>query len=320
MPTTSLGPIPNKPDARLESGPLIELDEAVFHPWRIQAIRHRLADHPLLQLDALVELGMRLEARGCVRTHSNSATAGTPFNNAPKLHPNAQGAASTLKGIENAKAWMSLLNVQTDQIYRQLVGSVLDSIQTQIDRTDPGMCYRAGWIFVSSPRAVTPFHFDKEHNFIVQINGRKRIYVWDHRDTLVASELARDRFHDCHDRDLLRWQESFRERALVLDLGPGEGAYMPSTSPHMVENGDQPSITMSFTYYTTSTRRDALLHKTHALMRGIGMTPPAVGRMPLFDAVTCASAKAMQAARDLVHAHRGGHTPVNQVRFAKVAP
>jgi hypothetical protein len=53
----------------------------------------------------------------------------------------------------------------------------------------------------------------------------------------------------------------------------------------MVENGSEPSITMSFTYYTDATRRDSLLHRTHYRMRQWGIAPPAVGRHPWLDAL-----------------------------------
>ncbi len=327
---SGMTPMPSYVKWAADRPPLIELDEGgllgnglgagEFHPWRIQAVRHRLAGHPLLQPVALVELGARLEARGCIRTHGNDATAGTAFNDAPQLHPNRRTATETLGAIREAHAWMSLLNVQTDPIYRELVGTVLDSVQPRVEARDPGMCHRAGWIFVSSPRTVTPFHFDKEHNFILQISGRKRVYVWDHRDTVVASEQARDRFHHRHERDLLQWRDEFRARAHVFDLEPGQGAYMPSTSPHMVENGDEPSITASFTYYTDATRRDALLHKAHALMRGAGLTPSPVGRSPWFDALTHAGVAAMTGMRDAARrlAGRGGHAGCT--RFALVEP
>ena len=211
------------------------------------------------------------------------------------MHPNRRSVAETLDGIRVAQAWMSLLNVQKDPAYRELVCSVLDGMRPLVEQRDPGMSYRGGWIFVTSPNKVTPFHFDKEHNFILQVRWHKRVYVWDHRDTVVASERARDAFHRHHTRDLLAWRDEFRARAQVFDLKPGEGAYMPSTSPHMVENGDEPSVTMSFTYYTASTRRDALLHTAHHLMRRAGWEPPAVGQVPAFDAVTHACASATHA-------------------------
>ncbi len=100
----------------------VEVDWPSFDPWRIQPVRHRLMEHPLLQPDQLVELGKRLEVDGRVRTHSNVAQAGTPFNSAPRLHPNRMSAADTLQRIRDAKAWMSLLNVQSDPTYRGIGG------------------------------------------------------------------------------------------------------------------------------------------------------------------------------------------------------
>jgi hypothetical protein len=267
---------------------LLDVDWAAFDPWRIQALRHRLTDHALLQPAQLVELGKRLENAGQVRTHSGEATAGTPFNHAPRLHPNRRPAAETLQQIHQANAWMSLLNVQCDPLYRTLVDEVLDELKPRLDAVDPGMCYRGGWIFVTSPNAVTPFHFDKEHNFIVQVHGRKTLYVWDHRDLVAASEEARDRFHAHHERDLLVWRDDLRARARVFHLEPGQGVYMPSTSPHMVENGNGASITMSFTYYTAATRRISALHRTRHRLRALGLALPSVGHYPMLDTLAYA--------------------------------
>jgi hypothetical protein len=277
--------------------PWLEVDWARFDPWRITAITHRLYEHPLLAPGSLVELGRRLERKRQVRTHSGAAEAGTSFNDAPRLHPNRKGAVATLSDVEHANAWTSLLNIQGDDEYRGLVDAVLDQLKPQIDRVDPGMSYRAGWIFVTSPNAITPFHMDKEHNFIVQVQGRKRLYVWPPDDTVAVSEAARDLFHATHSRDKVRWSEELRARAIRFDLEPGMGAYMPSTAPHLVENGDGPSITASFTYYTDATRRNALLHMAHHRARRLGLNPPPVGAHPLRDAVLHGGLRALQAAR-----------------------
>lgn len=265
--------------------PLVAFREGPFDAWKIAAVEHRLRTHPLLQLEALVELGRRLEARRLVRTHSDQAQAGSSFADAPRLHPNRRSAGETLAGIARAKAWMSLLNVQTDPLYRPLVDEVLDAVRPWVEPHDPGMCFRAGWIFVSSPGAVTPFHIDHEHNVILQIAGRKRLYTWDPFDRAVVSERAQELFHDQHSRALIAWDESFRARARVFELEPGMGGYMPSTSPHMVENGDAPSITVSFTYYTDATRRRELLYRGNARLRRLGMTPHPVGQSPSRDRV-----------------------------------
>ena len=209
---------------------LIEVDWAAFNPWKVTPVRHRISEHPLLQIEPLIELSTRLAQFGRIRTHSNEAYAGTAFNHAPMLYPNARPPAETLANIASAKAWMSLLNVQTDDIYRGLVDEVLDDLKPGIDRFDPGMVYRGGWIFVTSPNTVTPFHMDKEHNFILQIKGSKRLLVWDPDGIEVLSEAARDLFHANHSRDLVTWREEARSRAHVQPR-VRHGAYMPSTGP-----------------------------------------------------------------------------------------
>lgn len=291
-----------------ESAPWLEFNISEFSPWRVMAIRHRVHEHPLLTIKNLVALGARLEDHCQVRTHSKAATAGTSFNDAPRLHPNRKSAVDTLSDVEHADAWMSLLNIQTDQEYRSLVDTVLDEVKPKVEHADPGMSYRAGWLFVTSPHAVTPFHMDKEHNFILQIMGRKRLYVWPPDDTIAVSEAARDLFHHRHDRSLIKWRDELRERALVFDLEPGMGAYMPSTSPHLVENGDGASITASFTYYTNATRRKSLLHALNNRLRSIGLDPPPVGSGSLRDSILFSSVNAVLGARSLVRRSIGqGH-------------
>ena len=147
------------------------------------------------------------------------------------------------------------------------------------------MLPRAGWIFVSSPNTVTPFHIDHEHNFILQIRGKKRLYTWEPFDREVVSERAQELFHDEHSRERIGWNESFRSRARIFDLVPGMGGYMPSTSPHLVENGDEPSITISFTYYTDATRRREMLYRGNARLRRMGLSPRPVGSSVLRDRV-----------------------------------
>ena len=295
---------------------LVDADWGTFDPWRVRAVTHRLAGHGLLEMAPLIELGRRLEAVGRVRTHSSDAYAGTAFNHAPMLYPNGKSAAETLADVAQAKAWTSLLNVQADELYRTLVDEVLDDIRPQIDRVDPGMVYRAGWIFVTSPRTITPFHMDKEHNFILQIEGTKRLYVWEPDDIEVLTEEARDLFHFDHSRDLVVWREEMRARAHVFDLEPGMGAYMPSTSPHLVENGDGPSITASFTYYTDATRRNARLHALHQRMRAWGMAPAPVNARPLLDALAYAGCRCADAVQRAVDGTRGHRRPSDGVQYA----
>lgn len=277
---------------------LIEIDDT-FDPWLVQSVKHHLTQHPLLQMDAIRALGKRLQERGRVRTHSDKAQADTSFKDAPELHPTDRKPTDALEDVQNAHAWTSLLNIQSDEIYRTLVDEVLDSVKPVLDRRDPGMCYRAGWIFVTSPGAITPFHMDFEHNFIVQILGKKRLYVWDPFDRSVVSERGQELFHTFHSRELVRFHEDFRDKAHVFDLEPGMGGFMPSTAPHMVENGDGPSITASFTFYTDSTRRRSLAYRGNTHLRRLGLDPAPFGQQPIRDTALASLMKVYTRTKDL---------------------
>jgi len=282
------------------AGKYIDLEPSRFDPWRVQPVTHHLSDHPLLQRKSLVELAERLEARGRVRTHSDAAKATTSFGDAPKEHPNTTSVAKAIENVEGAHAWMSLLNVQTDPAYRELVDAVIDDVKPVFDQKDPGICYRGGWIFVTSPNAVTPFHMDHEHNFILQVLGKKRIYVWDPWDRTVVPERGQELFHAYSSRELVKFDESLRAKAMVFDVEPGMGAFMPSTAPHLVENGDNPSITMSFTFYTDSTRRRSLIYRGNAHLRRLGLDPKPFGRSHLRDEGVHRAMQAYSGAKDLV--------------------
>ena len=276
---------------------LIDMDWESFDPWRPQAVRHRLTEHPLLQPDQLVALGKRFEGTTHLLTFNNQAGADANFDEVARMYPNRRSVTETLQQIHLAKAWMLLRHVQADPAYRELINTALDSIQPAIERHDPGMYYRAGWIFVASPHTTTPFHIDRNHGILLQIRGAKKVYVWDQDDIEVCSECARDSFHSSHNLDLVKWHEEFRERAHLFEVGPGMGAYIPITSPHMVETGTEPSITISLTYSTHATRHNAMEHVLHDLLRRHGMSPPPVGRNKLLDELSYISESVLIAMR-----------------------
>jgi hypothetical protein len=100
-------------------------------------------------------------------------------------------------------------------------------------------------------------------------------------------------------------------------MQPGDGAYMPSTSPHLVENGDEPSITMSFTYYTDATRRDSLLHKAHdRLRRRFRISLPPVGQNGALDALVYGGCSVLMRAHLLARRVAGRTTYPDDAPYA----
>jgi len=280
--------------------PWIEFDTTRFDPKRIHAVKHRLHGHPLLELAALSRFAERMAPRGQLRFHGNTTTAGTAFNTAPTEHATGMSAVETVQSIERAGSWVSFLNIQTDPEYRALVDEVLDGLKPELERVDPGMYGYGGWIFLTSPRVVTPYHMDRENNFILQARGTKRIHVWDPNDPAVVAPRVREDFNTYRSRDGQVYKDEFLPRARVFDAKPGDGAFMPSNGPHWVQNGDEVSVTVSFTYYTKATKRFETLCRANSALRKLGLRPIEAGASPLRDTVKQRAYTALLLARGLV--------------------
>ncbi len=297
-------------------GPQIEFDGARFDPMRVMPVTHQLMNHPLLQLDKLVALGRRLAPSNSVRWHNDDAKPDTSFHHAPETHKARWTAEQTLERIEEAKAWCSLLNVQQDPEYRTLVDEILDDVRPRVEAKDPGMCFRAGWIFVTSPGAITPFHIDHEHNFILQVRGTKSLHVWEPLDREVLPEEALELFHGAYSRDKVKWVEQFEPRAHKFELEPGMGGYMPTNAPHWVKNGPDVSITVSATYYTRATNRRKLLYRCNYMLRSHGLAPAPVGRNELRDTGKLIAFNAARLGRHTLQRLRGKSAENLRVPYA----
>jgi hypothetical protein len=299
----------------LYTGPGLEFED--FEPMRIMNVRHTLTNHPLLTMPSLVALADRLGARGSVRYHNDQASAGTNFTTAPQTHGVTLTADEIVRRIETAGAWLALHNIQKDPIYRALVDEVLDHVRPRVEAKDPGMHHRAGWIFVTSPGAVTPYHMDHEHNFILQIRGTKTLNTWDPLDRSVVTEGSLESFHGLGSRDLVVYKDEFQPKARVFHLRPGLGGYMPTTTPHWVKNGDEVSVTVSFTYYTDATWRRKTVHRANRALRALGLEPSPLGARPAADAAKYRLFQAFTAGRNVVRGMRGGEVERSRLAYAK---
>ena len=293
-----------------DHGQWITFDPDAFSPMRITSVRHDLADHPLFQLSALIELADRLPTR-FIRFHSGNVRPETSFVHAPTTHGVDMPPREIIRNIEEAGAWLSLHHIQQDPVYSKLVADVLDSTLPRIADKDGGFHNFAGWIFVSAPGAITPYHMDHENNFILQVRGEKDVHVFDPLVRSVVSERCLEVFHRTWSRDLVLYEESHEAHATVFHVKPGEGAYMPTTAPHWVKNGDNVSITVSFTYYSRETRRRERLHQLNWVLRRLGLDPAPVDSSLLRDALKSALAVPLLAAERRLRGR-----PLRRARFA----
>lgn len=237
------------------------------------AVRHSLVDHPLLTLDAIAELADALPAVSVERHHADQPVL------APGGAPEVGGPPSeTVREIETNGCWMVCWYIEQVPEYRQLLNAILDQADTVIRGRDGGMQRREGFLFLSAPNAVTPVHFDPEHNFLLQIRGAKDMNVCDWDDP-ATEQRELDRYHDGGHRNL----DTLPKESSTFRLVPGGGVYVPPWRPHWVQNSDAVSISLSITFRTALSERAERVHIVNSHLRRAHLSPRPPGSSPMVD-------------------------------------
>ena len=86
---------------------------------------------------------------------------------------NGLSIGDTIRNVDTCRSWAVLKNIEQDESYRALLLSLLGELKPLIEAKTGAMLRPQGYIFVSSPDAVTPYHFDPEHNILLQLRGIK---------------------------------------------------------------------------------------------------------------------------------------------------
>ena len=262
--------------ATQNSSQLLELDASQFQrdfPQRGFKVRHTLSDRSEFDLPNLVQLAQRLPEKQ-VEYYAGQV----PVNQDPTKHPkNGLSIVETVKRIEESGSWMVLKNVQSDPQYGSLLRYVLDDVYKHATPAMQGSHREEAFIFISSPNAVTPYHLDEEHNFLLQIRGSKQISLWDPKDRAVLPESQIEHmlqlWHGADYHRNMSYQEEFQQRANVYSLSPGEGLHFPVGAPHWVKNGPAVSVSFSVTFRSAFSEKQAIVYFINGKLRRAGFNP-----------------------------------------------
>jgi len=234
---------------------------------------------PLLTRQRLVSLANALPA-----AHVEFNPGDLPITVSPDNVPEAgMSAAETIEQIGSANSWMVLRNVERDPAYAQVMESVLATVGDLVDHKTGPMLRKEAFVFISSPGAVTPFHFDEEHNILIQIEGRKEFTIYSQHDRELASQEDLEAFHSGAHRNLTA-SASKLARGTAMVMEPGDAIYVPPLAPHWVRVlGDQPSLSLSITWRSNASQRACYLHQINHELRQAGGNPSFPGRNPVAD-------------------------------------
>lgn len=287
--------------ARHSQSPWLQFDDREFrtsYNERPFLVRHRLSDHPLFTFNALAALCRRLPAKQ-VPFRFGVVPDDADFDDSLARFRGALTLDDALDHLEQHQAYIAIYNAEADATYRPVIEGLLGEIAGHTERIEPGLNWYSTYVFISARDSVTPYHMDREMNFLLQIRGSKTVKLWDPCDDEIMSPIEKDKLLSGSRRPT--YKTSFDRKAMTFELAPGLGVHHPFIAPHLVKTGRELSISLAITFRTHRSDIWTDAHRfNHLLRERLGLAPVSVGRIALVDTAKAGLMRLSRQARKLV--------------------
>ena len=228
----------------------------------------------LLRLDALAKLAGRLPESSIEYNRGD-----LPIGVDGKPGQTGLSIADTIRRIAEANSWAVLKNIEQDDRYRVLLHDLLEELRPKIEAKTGEMLTPQGFVFISSPNAVTPYHFDPEHNILMQLRGSKTMTQFPAGDARYAPDEVHEGYHLGGPRELI-WKDDLAQGGVEYGIAAGQALFVPVMAPHFVRNGPESSISLSITWRSDWSYAEADARGFNRELRRLGLNPRAPGRWP----------------------------------------
>jgi hypothetical protein len=152
-----------------------------------------------------------------------------------------------------------------DSRYGKLVDRMFEEIVAKVPDFEIPKGHQES-ILISAPNAQVYYHADMPGQSLVQIAGRKRVYVYPNSAPFITAEHLEDIALFNVEVDL-PYKDWYDDHAKVLDIGPGQMLGWPMNAPHRVENLDTFSVSMTISYTNDEIRRSEIVHLANGMLR-----------------------------------------------------
>lgn len=265
------------PQSHLSAPVFSENARATFarhYPEVPHKLVHALGAHPLMELEALAALAEALPAASIEYNAANQ-----PIGIDGKPEPTGIPIGETIRSIETTNSWAAIKNIEQHPAYAALLEGLLSEIRPVIEARTGRMLKTQGFVFVTSAGGVTPYHFDPEHNILLQVRGSKVMTQFPAGDARFAPDRVHETYHTGGGREL-EWRAELRDGGTEFALSPGEALFVPVMAPHFVRNGAGSSVSLSITWRSEWSFAEADARAFNGLLRKLGLNPAQPGRWP----------------------------------------
>ncbi len=246
------------------------------YPETPHRLQHALGDYPLLGLEALAQLGEALPAQSVEYNRADDLPVGIDPG---QVSANGLSIGETIRTADACGSWAVLKNIEQIPQYNALLLDLLAELKPHIEAKTGAMLRPQGYIFVSSPNAVTPYHFDPEHNILLQLRGSKVMTQFPAGDPFYAPDETHESYHTGGHRNIV-WRDEMAQGGGEWPLAPGQALFVPVMAPHHVKNGPSTAISLSITWRSEWSFAEANARAMNKLLRKTGLSPSAPGRYP----------------------------------------
>ena len=250
------------------------------YPSTSLALRHDLSSHPLFHLDALASLGSRMPAdlleynRGDIEVSQPDETV---------IPKNGLSIEETIRNIGVCGSWACFHNIEVDHAYKQLMNECLAEIEPMVRPATGELWKPEAYVFISSPNAVTPYHFDPQYNILMQIAGTKKMAVLPADNETLTPNEAHEYYHRTGLANLPYNEEIAKPLETIYEMGPGDAVYIPLKAPHWVNTGPSVSVSFSITWRSEASDRQRRVYRVNHYLRQAGLNPGRFGAAPMRD-------------------------------------
>jgi hypothetical protein len=239
-------------------------DETHSQLWSHQPIRleHEMHKSPAFSMDELAKLieNYPREHYSLVKTGARGSSRVWREGDIGDL-----SGRQVVEAISRGGLWLNLRNVTcVDRRYRELVDQMFAEVAAHVSGFD-APTHQAG-ILISSPDAQVYYHADLPGQGLVQISGRKRVYLYPNTPPFVRPEHLEDIALFDVEVDI-PYQPWYDKHAQVIDLEPGQMLNWPLNAPHRVENLGTVNISMTVSYVNQDIRRAQIVNLANGMLR-----------------------------------------------------
>jgi Cupin-like domain len=246
-------------------------DETHSKLWSHQPIRleHEMHRSPAFSMDELARLieNYPREHYSLVKTGALGSSRVWREGDIGNL-----SGRQVVEAISRGGLWLNLRDVTSvDRRYRDLVDQMFAEVGAHVPGFD-APTHQAG-ILISSPDAQVYYHADLPGQGLIQITGRKRVYLYPNTPPFVRPEHLEDIALFDVEVDI-PYEPWYDRHAQVIDLEPGQMLNWPLNAPHRVENLGTVNISMTVSYLNQDIRRAQIVNLANGMLRHrFGYTP-----------------------------------------------